>query len=521
MRNNQWLLGIDIGTTAIKVGLYDLNGKTEKVYSERNQVENIYPGWAEQDMEKIWIKVCKLLKRITGKTKAKDILSIGLSGQSGGLWLVDKNLNPTGKGVTWLDLRGAEIISQMDSMSITELYKISGWKPFPGSGPILLKWFDIHQPKMLQESKFLLRCKDWVRLKLTDEVASDPTDMIGFIDPETGKYSSKIFQILNLDESYIELLPSLKKPWEKAGEVTRQAAKETGLMEGTPVIVGAYDVCSSALGAGVIKPGQMLSIIGTAGIYAAISDKVIKDPQMKVSVNLHCVPSRYVLNSQSMLATPNIDWFISEFCKDLMREYKGKKIYEVCDKLVETVEPSSGFIIYHPYLQGEMSPIMNPYARGSFFGLSIWHKRENILRSIYEGVGYSMLDNILQLSKFVTAGEEVTVIGGGSKSQVWLKILSDICGLRIKVPVGEEFGCRGAAINAGLGIGVFKSHEEALKSLLKTRFLITPTQKHTELYKRLFKIYQEFYKRVEDLWSELEEIRKFYYETAENKEVKP
>ena len=509
------LLGIDIGTTTIKAAIYDLSGEIEKVYSEKNEIENPHTGFAEQDMNKIWIKVCTLLRKITSDSRAEEILGIGLSGQGAGLWLLNKNLEPVGKGVTWLDLRGAEIIDRMDYSLITELYEISGWKIFPGSGPILLKWFDIYQPDILKKCRFLLRCKDWIRFKLTDVILSDPTDMIGFVNPDTATYSPRIFQILNLDESYIGLLPPLKKPWEIAGEVTRQAAKETGLKEGTPVVVGAYDVCSSALGAGAIKPGQMFAIIGTAGIYAAISDRTIRDPQMKVSVNLHCVPNRYILNSQSMLATPNIDWFIMEFYKDLIEKYGNKKIYEICDKLVENAKPYSGFIIYHPYLQGEMSPVMNPYARGSFFGLSIEHKRENLLRAIYEGIGYSMLDNILQLSRFITVvDKEATVIGGGSRSQTLLQILADICALRIKVPVGEEFGCRGAAINAGLGIGVFKTHEEALKSFLKTKFIATPIQERVELYRKLFRVYQELYKRVEDLWNELEKIRRFYHQES-------
>ncbi|MEM3708904.1 MAG: FGGY-family carbohydrate kinase [Nitrososphaerales archaeon] len=508
----EWLLGIDIGTTAIKVAAYTLDGRREIVFSTKTVVKCHSYGYAEQDMNEIWNKTANLLRILTKKIHAENIVGVGLSGQSGGLWLVDDFFNPIGNGVTWLDLRGTEIINKLNKLQIKEIYDMCGWKIFPGAGPILLKWFDIHKPEILKKARYLLRCKDWVRLKLTNIVASDITDMIGFINPDTASYSRRVFEILSLDE-YYQLLPPLKNPWELAGEITREAAKQTGLKEDTPVVTGAYDVCQSALGAGVTTHGQLFAVIGTAGIFAAVSNIALRDPEMKVSINRHCIPETYILNSQSMLATPNIDWFINEFCKDLRKKFRGKNVYKLCDRLVESVKAGSGLIIYHPYLQGEMSPFMNPNARAMFFGLSLWHDRNNLLRAVYEGVGYSMLDNIVQLLRVLeTSGkleklEEVTIIGGGSKSHVWLQILSNICGLNVKVPSGKELGCRGAAINAGVGLEVFKNHRDALMFFHNIKKVVTPNLKETQLYKKIFTIYRELYERIWDLWNELDELK--------------
>lgn len=505
-----YLVGIDSGTTAIKAAAYDLNGNLKALYSSKIELKQPKHGWAEQDMEEIWSKTKNLLKKLSKDIGAENIISIGLSGQSGGLWLIDQNMKPVRMGITWLDLRGSEVINKIGEENVLRYYDVCGWKIFPGAGAVLLKWIKEHEPDNFKKIKYVLRCKDWIKLKLTNEVCSDVTDMLGFIDPVKKTYAPEIMKVVGLDESAVELLPPLVNAWEVCGHVSEEASRETGLKTCTPVVSGAYDVCSSALGAGVTKHSQLFAILGTAGIYAAVSNKFLRDENRRVSINPHCVPDVYILNSQSMLATPNLDWFISEFCRDLMdkAESAGRSVYSICDELVSKIEPGSDFVIYHPFLQGEMGPFMNPNARAMFFGLSIRHKRENLLRAVYEGVGYSMLDNLQQLSNLLGIKvEEVTVIGGGAKSKVWLKILSDILGSKVIVPVGKEFGCRGAAINAGVGAGVFKSHEDALKHFFKIEFEVKPNYEITEKYRKLFRIYREIYHKVWSIWDELQKLR--------------
>lgn len=502
-----YLVGIDVGTSSIKVIAYDLNNKTKIIYSEKVTLKSPKPNWAEQDMWEIWNKTSQLLRKLTKNVKAEDILSVGLSGQSGGLWLVDKYHNPVRMGITWLDLRASELLKNFDEEKRSEYYNTCYRRVSPGGGIFLLKWIEKYEPKNFKKIKYILRCKDWIKLRLTNEPCSDPTDMGGFIDLTTNKYSTNILHIVGMEENVVDILPPLINAWEVAGEVTREASKKTGIKAGTPVVSGAYDVCSSALGAGIIKHSQFFVILGTAGIYAATSKNIIEDTKRNISITPHCIPNMYILNSQSMLATPNLEWFIDEFCKDLkfQAKEKGESVYAICDKIVNKVEP--GLVIFHPFLQGEIGPFINPNARGMFFGLSKWHKREHLLRAIYEGVGYSMLDNLIQLSTLLRSKvDEVTVIGGGARSKTWLEILSDISGARLLVPDGEEFGCIGAVINAGVGVRVFKDHKEGVKHFFKLKLRIKPRNENVRRYRKIFKIYQKIYKNVWNLWDEFSKV---------------
>jgi len=506
-----YLLGIDVGTTSIKCALYDVERGVEKaIYSSRVSLYSPQEGWAEQDMLEIWKKTCRLLSQLTKHFNPEDIISIGLSGQSSGLWLVDKKLMPVRMGITWLDLRGKEVITDLSEEQLQKLYDITCWKIFPGSGPILLKWIHDNESSSFKKVKYVLRCKDWVRLKLTDIVCSDFTDMIGFVDPKRMQYSEEVFEILGLDKSYIDLLPQLKSSWNVIGEVSMQAAKETGLKAGTPVVCGAYDVCSSALGAGVIEEGQFFLILGTAGIYASVSKSIMRDPSRIVSINAHTVPGAYIMNSQSMLATPILDWFINEFCKDLKTSaQKTTSVYDLCDESVRNVKRGVSGLIFLPFLQGEMSPFMNPRARGVIFGISLTSSRDEFLRSIYEAIGFSALDNISYLSRLLRiVPKSITVIGGGARSKVWPQILADIMGSKIIIPKGKEFGCRGAAINAGVGIGIYKNHKEGLTRFYGIGREIYPNEKKTKIYRSYFSLYRKLYRTIWSLWDELEKVNK-------------
>jgi len=505
-----FLMGIDAGTTSIKVGIYGTTGETITISSERISIETPKVGWAEEDMLDVWNATKSAIKCALKKSKIRgeEILAIGLSGQGGGAWLIDGKGSPVRKAIIWLDLRASNLVEKLkESQKDKELYEITGWRIFPSSGPILLKWLQENEPTTLEKAKYFLRCKDWIKFCLTGSSSTDPSYMISEINIKTNKYSEEVFEILGIKKEYIGLFPQLIPAWKIAGTVNSIAAKETGLKEGTPVSSGGYDVCSCALGAGVINNKQLFAIIGTAGIYAAVVDHPIFDPNQQVSVNLHVIPDRYVLNCQSMTATPNLDWFINEFCKDLITKAGDKNVYKICDSIVSKVPPGAGGILYHPYLQGEIGPFVKASARATFTGLSLWHKRDHLLRAIYEGVGFSMLDNFQKINELlflnIKPKREITVVGGGAQSDIWLQILADINNTMIIVPEGKELGCKGAAINAGIAVNLYKNHEEAVKNFVKIQKIYKPNEKNSILYDKMFKIYQEIYKGLWDAWDKL------------------
>ncbi|MEM3713750.1 MAG: FGGY family carbohydrate kinase, partial [Nitrososphaeria archaeon] len=320
-----YLMGIDAGTTAIKAAIYNKDGDTIAVSSMRVNIEKPKPGWVEEDMYNIWEATKFVIKDSLQKAKidAGQIISIGLSSQGGGIWLVDEKGTPVRKAITWLDLRASNIVNKLKEKGLDkDLYDITGWRIIPGAGTVLLLWLQENEVNTLKKARYYLSCKDWIKFCLTGTFSTDPSIMIFTINTRKGIYSSEIFDIMGIDKRYFDLLPPMIHSWNIAGTINSKAAAETGLKEGTPVTSGGYDVCSTALGAGIINNLQLFAIIGTAGIYAAVADKPVFDPNRLVSVNHHVVPNLYLFNCQSMTATVNVDWFINEVCKDLLRETK-------------------------------------------------------------------------------------------------------------------------------------------------------------------------------------------------------
>ena len=513
-----YLMGIDAGTTTIKAAIYNTNGEAFAVSSKHVNIEKPKPGWVEVDMYDVWEATKFVIKDSLQRAKidAEKIASVGLSSQGGGIWLVDESGTPVRKAITWLDLRASNKVNDIKEKGLDKkIYDITWRKISTGSGLILLLWLKENEIEALKKARYYLSCKDWIKFCLTGTFSTDPTMMFE-TEPRKEGYSSEIFDILGIDEKYLDLFPPVIPAWKVAGTVNSRAAKETGLKEDTPVASGGYDVCSTALGAGVINDFQLFAVIGTAGIYAAVARKPIFDPNRLVSVNPHVVPNLYLFNCQSKTATVNLDWFINEFCKDLLVEAKekGKNIYDICNELVSKVPPGANGVFYHPYLQGEIGPFVKPSARAMFTGISLWHKREHMLRAIYEGVGYSMLDNFQKICELLFPSvklqkKEITVVGGGAQSEAWLQILADINNSTIIVPDGEEFGCRGAAINAGVAANLFKNHKEGVDAFFRIKKILSPRKEVSEKYKQLFEIYRKIYQSFWTIWEEIASLQAY------------
>lgn len=510
-----YLVGLDAGTTVVKCAIFDLKGRAVAVASRRLTLQHPEPGWAEHDMLTVWNAANGSIREAVAKANVSpaDVAGVGLSGMGASLWLIDDKGQPVRNAIIWLDARSKLILDGWrESGLFDEFYDLTGWRPFTGIGaPILYPWLKEHEPKILERVRWCLRAKDWIRYKLTDEICSDESDMsVGLFEVGRKEYSEKVFRLCGI-EDYAHTFPRLRKSWEIAGEVTTSAAKDTGLKAGTPVATGAYDVCSTALGAGAIEPGQTLGIIGTAGIYNAISDRAILDKQRKVGCGCHCVPDRWMLNCQAMLAASNLDWFLNQFysLEKADAEKRGLSIYSLCDSWVESIPVGSQGVIYHPFLEGEIGPFLKPTARAAFFGIGAWHRREHLLRAIYEGVAYSMADNFLELARnFEGSGmriSEVRLTGGGARSFTWTRILADATGYVMRVPLEEECGCLGAAMNAGLGIGLYHDHREAVDETVRIAREVAPSRENREKYSRLFEIYKRLYEALWDEWDRLYE----------------
>jgi len=501
-----YFLGIDAGTTVVKCVVFDPHGNEIAKGSRGISIIHPYPGWAEHDMNEVWDSVAISIRSAIKEAgiRAEDIKGISMSAQGAGAWLIDKSGKPTRNAVGWLDGRAASIIDRWrDDGTLEKVFNICGFMYYSGSGPgIILPWFRENEPEVLEKSKAVLWCNDWVRYCLTGEILTDEPDAsIAMLDPETRDYSRELLKYVGLEE-YEHLFPPVKQSHEIAGKVTKKAAEETGLAPGTPVAVGAWDCSSTALGAGCVQANDATSIVGTAGIHLCITDRPMIDKAY--SMACHAVPNRWLINSMAMTAANNLDWFEREFCLEERIESEKSKVnkYEIINRKVADTPIGARGVMFLPFLQGERAPFVEPRARGEFVGLGNWSKRSDLLRAVYEGVALATLHNYSAMEKGASF-KEVRLGGGGSQSEVWTQIIADCTGKVMKVTSGSEFGARGAAINAAVALGMYRDHQEAVDQMVKVSRVQEPNLKNTEIYREIFDIYVKLIQSHRQIWIEM------------------
>ncbi len=507
-----YLLGIDNGTTTTKATLFDMDGNEIAVSSSREvKTAHPEPGWAEQSMEEIWQATISAVHTCLEKSKVNpaDVAGVSLSGHGGGVWLLDKAGKPIRPAIIWLDGRAKPYLDRWDQEGLLpRIYDICGWNLFAGIGPVaIFPWLMEHEPESLKKAAVNLTSKDWVKYCLTGALSTDPSmASIALLDFKTLQYSDELLNMTGIVD-YKRLLPELVPTWKVAGKVTKQAAELTGLKEGTPVSGGAFDGTCSALGAGAYAAGQASCNIATAGVHAVLSSDPILDPERIYSMMCYSVPGVFYKTSMAQVAAGNLDWFEREFCAAEREEAarRSVSVYEVINEEIQKVAVGSGGVIYLPLLQGERAPFVKPEARGVFYGLGDWHTRANLAHAVFEGVALSTRHNVEAMIK---SGKLNTAIlsGGGSKSPTWCQIISDCLGSKVVVPAGSDSGSRGAAINAGVAVGVFKDHADAVQRMVKVSRQYSPDAGRAEKYDQLFKLYLSLIKAVWPLWEESAKI---------------
>lgn len=501
-----YLLGIDAGTTMVKSVVFDLHGN--EVAKAGKPIATIHPrpGWAEHDMKEVWDAVATSIREALnkGEIKPETVKGVSMSAQGAGSWFVSKKGRPTRNAVGWADGRAAYIIDRWkEDGTLDRIFEASGFMYYSGSGPgIIVPWFKENEPQVLEQSKAVMWCNDWVRFCLTGEILTDEPDAsIAMMDQKRRVYSDEVFALAGISE-YKQLFPPVKQSHEIGGKVTRDAAKKTGLIEGTPVAMGAWDCSSTALGAGCVQPGDATSIVGTAGIHLCLAS----EPAVNRAYSLacHAVPGRWLINSMAMTAANNLDWFEREFCLAECQEAErhGQSKYEVINREVDSVPIGANGVMYLPFLQGERAPFVEPRARAEFFGMGDWTKRADLIRAVYEGVALATRHNYTQMEKGARFAE-VRLGGGGAQSEVWTQIIADCTGKIMKVTSGTEFGARGAAINAAVALGIFKDHREAVGQMVSVSRVQEPDPKKTEMYAEIFKLYVKLIERNRKMWVDM------------------
>lgn len=509
---SEYLLGIDNGNTISKAAIFDLAGREIQVASRQVKSDFPHKGWTERSMDELWRSTAAAVKEALDKSgiKPEQIIGIGTTGHGNGLYLIDKKGFPARAGIQSLDSRAAGIIENWNRNNLhDQVFPFTTQAFWPAQPNALLVWIKQNEPEVYQSIGAVLMVKDYIKYCLTGEITSDFTDMSGtsLMDVRNKCYSEELLNLYDLGDIRPSL-PTLVNSFEMAGRVTPDAARATGLAAGTQVVGGLFDVDASALGAGVYQPGQVCIIAGTWSINEIVTSEPIVDPALFMT-SIYTVPDLWLTIEASATSATNLEWFVTQFCAEEKAEAdkRGISVYDVCSEMVDSLPPGGSDIIFHPFLFGSN---VQASARSGFYGIAGWHTKAHMLRSLYEGVVYGHLNHLEKLRSAGGTGNQIEVArlsGGGAHSSVWSQIFADTLQLPMEVPDGIEIGARGAALSAGIGVGVYKDHADAVSTAVKVKRRQEPNPAATPFYLERYTEYKKLLECMQEPWDRLSRLK--------------
>ncbi len=512
----QYLLGLDNGNTVTKAALFSLSGDEIAVTAE--PVKTLYPapGCVERDMDEVWQQTARAIRKLLLKAdvKPEQIAAVGCSGQGNGLYLLDRKKQPL-LAIPSLDSRATDLVAEWKREGKNEaIYPINLQGIWSAQTGMILAWLKRHRPSIYREIGTAFFCKDYINFCLTGVIATDYTDAsgAGLLDMQQKRYSEKLLRLYGMPEAD-EFLPPLLNSTDIVGAVSELTANETGLVQGTPVVAGLFDVVASALGSGVVNTGQASIIAGTWSINQVITDKPINNPALFMS----CVfdQKRFMAIESSATSATNLDWFLNEFFVEEKSAAKkiGRSVFEACNELLTDIPLSDNLPIYHPFLHGSNE---HPKMRASFFGISGGQGKAEMLKSLYEGVAFGHLSHVNRLIAAGAHFDSARLTGGGSRSEVWSQMFADILDIPVSIPHGLEIGAKGAAMAAGVGIGLFNDYQEGVDAMTTLDRHHQPNKKPQATYQKRYQRYQLLVELMTDYCEQLQ-LRDISEETAEKR----
>lgn len=499
-----YLLGIDAGTTVIKSTLFDLDGHEIAGAAANSSFLTPRPGWAESDMEAVWRAVVDTVRAALQRAAAspEQILAVGVTGQGDGTWLVDAQGAAVRPAILWSDGRTAELVQANQRNGVgAQVFQITGTALNTCNQALHLRWLDLHEPATRARTAAVLRAKDWIFLKLTGVVSTDATDASHtYFSMLTRAFDARIFALLGI-EAWQSAIPSAPAPARHLAAILPAVARELGLRADLPVAAGPFDVAASALGVGAVAPGDACSVLGTAGVHQIVVDAPVFAPA-NIGYNMCHAPAGTVLRLlPTMTCTQNLRWFAREFYADewAAAQRTGSNIWDTLERHAAAEPVGAGGVLFHPYLDpaGERAPFICSAARAQFTGISAHHSRAALLRAVYEGVALSVLDC------YVTLGVPVTTLrlaGGGARSPLWAQMLADALSVPVTVAEGQEYGARGAVMNAGVAIGAFADYAEAVARMVRPARTFVPDPANRARYAALLQIYRAEREAMLPIW---------------------
>jgi len=505
----KYLLGIDCGGTLTKAGLFDVEGRETAIAQEPIEIAFPAEGMIEREAKDVKNATINVIRRVLEQTgiDSSDIIGISPTGQGNGLYLLDENGEATHSFIMSGDIRANDYVKKWTSEGLIEnVFRPKTYQTIWAGQPIaLIAWLKDNEPETLNRSKYAITCKDYLRYILTGEVLAEMTETSGWscMDIRKGEYDDELFAAVGISE-YRHLFPPVILSSDIGGRVTGEAAKATGLTEGTPVMGGMFDITACPLGTGVLDSSKVSIVAGSWSINSYVDT----EPSNEVFMNTrYFVPGYYQVSENSATSASNLEWFINRLMqheKDFSKT-GGADLYKYINELVESVDTRDCPVFFLPFLFGTNA---NIDAKSAFIGLSGIHTKAHMLRAVFEGIVFCHQYHLekIYLARPKESFEVVSISGGVTQSDLWVRMFADITGLPVEVSTAKELGVLGSAMCAGIGCGQYKDAYEAAEKFVSIEKTVYPDKDTSAYYEKKYALYKKILDSLDGAWSGFLEI---------------
>jgi xylulokinase len=484
------LLGIDLGTSSVKVVVFALDGSIRGLGTAEYPILTPSVGYAEQEAEDWWRATILAVRQAMDKAGKPDISGIGFSGQMHGFVLIGRDRRALGRAIIWADQRTAELLPEIESI-VGPYLKKCGTAPAAGFLIATLFWLQRHQPELLDRALTLVMPKDYIRLKITGELGTDESDAsaTGIFDVERRTWADDLITRLKLPRS---IFPVAHQSVELVGHLTKDAAMELGLAAGIPVSVGSSDQPAQAVGNGLIDPPLGSVTIGTGGqVFVPLSQPLL-DPKLRLHTFCHAPRDRWYLLGAMLSAGMALRWLRAILGSDRFS-------YAEMDRAASEVEPGCEGLTFLPYIVGERSPIMDARAKGGFVGLTLRHGPGHLVRALLEGITFALRQIIETMEDCGAHLPKLVASGNGLGSPLWRQMLADVIDRPLcqgKDAFAAERAGVGAAMIGGIGAGIFKGYDDVRKLAPVFNVITAPQADRKDQYEIAYRRFLDLYPRL-------------------------
>jgi len=502
-----YILAHDLGTTGDKATLF--SGEGRLLCSSFDAYSTYYPraGWAEQDPSDYWGSFCTATRALleTAKIDPGDIAVVAFSGQMMAALPLDKEAAPLRNSIIWADMRATREVEEVAArIGADRVYELTGHRLSASYSAAKIMWLRNNEPEVYRRTSKFVHAKDYLAACLTGEVRTDYSDATGMnlLDIRSMRWSEEMLEATGIETAK---LPEPAESTEVVGKVSAAAAKQSGLVEGTPVVIGGGDGPCATAGAGVVRLGEAYIYVGSSTWMAMASDRPVVDPQKRTFTFGHLRKGLYMPAGTMQAGGGSFKWFrdVLGDAESQAAERAGVDPYDLLCLKAEQAPAGSEGLVFLPYLMGERSPLWDPNARGCFLGLSMLHEKKHLVRAVLEGVAFNMRQIQEAFAEQGVASEAVRMIGGGARSRLWRSIFADVLERPIqRLNFIEEATSVGAAIAGGVGVGLIASLEAAGR-FVQVVEQTEPAESTFETYRRQFEIFRDSYRGLRDIFERL------------------